>query len=762
MLFFRRNCSHPGQTPRPRLALLFLATLSELMFSQSALASNIAVASPINGTRVSSSIWVRAHNVGRAVFVRMLSAIPSTIAAQFAGAWLMLASEKARRLAVLLLTIALLMPCPRGSAQSTLVTSPISGQTSASPVSLRAHNTGCYGLKPTSFGYSIDNRTALVLSATAYDINTSDNSITAGVHTIHFKSWNNKGICPVVDTRFTVVPAAPTVTITASSASIIAGNSSTLTVAGTNATQVTVSGTDGSAYTLQGRGGTQAVKPTTTTTYTATATGAGGKASATTTITVVPAAPTVTVTATSASIVAGNSSTLTVAGTNATQVTVSGSDGSAYTLQISGGTQPVKPTTTTTYTATATGVGGKASATTTITVVPAAPTVTITATSASIVAGNSSTLTVAGTNATQVTVSGSDGSAYTLQISGGTQPIKPTTTTTYTATATGAGGKASATTTITVVPAAPTVTVTASSASIIAGNSSTLTVAGTNATQVTVSGTDGSAYTLQASGGTQAVKPTTTTTYTATATGVGGKASATTTITVVPAAVHGIPVEAISSGVLDGSSRWLWNYDPGTPGSAVGSSSYPISGLSLDNMAREFSAAYSQHGGEIYHLSFARDTTATHFIYDTNLYMVDPTQIANVEMDMNQVMADGRTVIFGTQCSSYSKTWEFTTRSSNGRDQWNASNLPCNPKTWPANTWHHVQIASHRDDNGIVTYDWVSVDGTYSDFQNATGDSASDLGWGAGSLLLNFQLDGASTGSGMMTAYMNKLIIYRW
>jgi hypothetical protein len=64
MLFFRRNFSRPGQTPRPRFALLFLATLSGLMFSQSALASNITVASPSNVTRVSSSIWVRAHNVG--------------------------------------------------------------------------------------------------------------------------------------------------------------------------------------------------------------------------------------------------------------------------------------------------------------------------------------------------------------------------------------------------------------------------------------------------------------------------------------------------------------------------------------------------------------------------------------------------------------------------------------------------------------------------------------------------------------------------
>ncbi len=78
------------------------------------------------------------------------------------------------------------------------------------------------------------------------------------------------------------------------------------------------------------------------------------------------------------------------------------------------------------------------------------PTVSISANPTTIVSGNTSTLSVTANNATQVSVAGSDGSSYSLQDTGGTQSVSPTTTTTYTATATGAGGKQSATTTVTV------------------------------------------------------------------------------------------------------------------------------------------------------------------------------------------------------------------------------------------------------------------------------------------------------------------------
>ena len=175
--------------------------------------------------------------------------------------------------------------------------------------------------------------------------------------------------------------------------------------------------------------------------------------------------------------------------------------------------------------------------------------------------------------------------------------------------------------------------------------------------------------------------------------------------------------------------------------------------------AREFYMTYSQRGGVRWHISFANDTKATHFVYDTYIYIVDPAQVANIELDMNQVMSDGRTVIFGTQCSVYSKTWEYTLVA--GGTHWHPSNVPCNPQSWAAKTWHHVQIASHRDDKGNVSYDWVNVDGVHSEFNHATGNSAEPLGWQKGTLLINFQLDGASKDSGTITAYAHNVTVLR-
>ena len=81
---------------------------------------------------------------------------------------------------------------------------------------------------------------------------------------------------------------------------------------------------------------------------------------------------------------------------------------------------------------------------------------------------------------------------------------------------------------------------------------------------------------------------------------------------------------------------------------------------------------------------------------------------------------------------------------------------------WTANTWHHFQIASHRDNSGNATYDWVGVDGKYSDFVGASGPDAASLGWAIGSQLINFQIDGSSKLSGSNTLYTDQLIVWRW
>jgi hypothetical protein len=222
-----------------------------------------------------------------------------------------------------------------------------------------------------------------------------------------------------------------------------------------------------------------------------------------------------------------------------------------------------------------------------------------------------------------------------------------------------------------------------------------------------------------------------------------------------------IPEFAISSPELETSTAWRWEHDSDTQGGSNGMSSYPIYPDGRTGLpGRQFVTWYSGNGGERYHLTFGHDTNATHFIYEANVYLVDPTQIENVEMDMNQVLADGRTVIFGTQCSAHSKSWEYTYVNPTGT-HWHASNIHCNPHDWGAKKWHKVQIAYHRDDDGNVTYDWVGFDGVYTDFQNATVASAESLRWTPGELLLNFQIDGAYK-SGVMDAYLNNLAIYRW
>ena len=97
-------------------------------------------------------------------------------------------------------------------------------------------------------------------------------------------------------------PPAPTVTLSASPATITAGNSATLTWSSLNATQLAIAPGVGSVPTQ----GSTVVSPNSTTTYTITATGGGGTATASTGVTVnaAPAVVSVAVQASSPSITA--------------------------------------------------------------------------------------------------------------------------------------------------------------------------------------------------------------------------------------------------------------------------------------------------------------------------------------------------------------------------------------------------------------------------------------------------------------------------
>jgi hypothetical protein len=224
------------------------------------------------------------------------------------------------------------------------------------------------------------------------------------------------------------------------------------------------------------------------------------------------------------------------------------------------------------------------------------------------------------------------------------------------------------------------------------------------------------------------------------------------------AASLSIPADAKSSGDLSESSHWIWSHDAKTPGSAVASSHYPISSPSLDGHAREFSMSYSDKGGERFSLTFGHDSEVTHFVYDTYVYVNDASELANLEMDVNQVVSNGRTVIFAFQCSGNSGRWEYSTIEDNS-PHWHTTGLACNPRNWKSKVWHHIQIASHREGDN-VTYDGVSFDGDYKTI-NKGGAGSLDLHWGAGDLNLNFQLDGADS-RGEVVMYQDKLTIRYW
>ncbi len=216
-----------------------------------------------------------------------------------------------------------------------------------------------------------------------------------------------------------------------------------------------------------------------------------------------------------------------------------------------------------------------------------------------------------------------------------------------------------------------------------------------------------------------------------------------------------------SSGYLDQSGAWQWEHDNGTPGSSTGQLIFGVANPSVDGSATEFVVPYSHYGGERFHLVFGNDTAATYFVYDTYVYLVNPTQVQNLELDVDQVTANGETIIFGTQCSSISGTWEYT-YASNGQAHWTPSNVPCNPQNWAPNKWHHIQIQSHRVGD-VVTYDWVKFDNAKErSFKRATVPSGLYLGWTPpGVLLINFQVDGADSNSGTIQGYFDKLQIWR-
>ncbi len=348
-------------------------------------------------------------------------------------------------------------------------------------------------------------------------------------------------------------PSSPSVSLSASPTSIVAGGSSTLSWSSSNVSSCTASG--GWSGT-KATSGTQSVSPTANTTYTITCTGSNGSTNRSVNVAVTSgtAAPTVTISANPTSISSSGSSTLTWSSTNATTCTASG--GWSGTKSTSG-TQSVSLSATTTYTLACTGAGGSANQSVSVNVGTGNPP------SKNFVIGD----TVRTTSSLNIR-SSATGSVLGVQPLGSLGTVVSNAV--YNVNAAGYWWNVDFNsgvdgwgyenflekTTPTPPPTPqPTVSITATPSSISSGSSSTLTWSSTNATSCTASG--GWSGSKQTSG-TQSVSPTATTNYTITCTGAGGTVAQSVTVTVAPTLPQPtVLLTASPSSIISGGSSTL-------------------------------------------------------------------------------------------------------------------------------------------------------------------------------------------------------------
>jgi hypothetical protein len=224
-----------------------------------------------------------------------------------------------------------------------------------------------------------------------------------------------------------------------------------------------------------------------------------------------------------------------------------------------------------------------------------------------------------------------------------------------------------------------------------------------------------------------------------------------------------VPGQAKVAKDIHKLKTWQAAYDTGTGNGVSTGTTSLVSSPSISGQARKFMISYRNSAGERYYVSFGADTSPKNFLYDGWVYLASPSSdIANLEFDMNQVIWNGDTVIYGVQCDGYTNTWDYTANlgsPQNPYDRWLHSSAYCNPREWSTNTWHHVQMSYSRDSVGNVTYQSVWLDGVEEDIY-ATVPSAFALGWGP-VLLTNLQVDGLG-GYGSATVYLDNLTVYRW
>jgi uncharacterized protein YkwD len=347
-------------------------------------------------------------------------------------------------------------------------------------------------------------------------------------------------------------------------------------------------------------------------------------------------APTIaSFTATPATIVAGQSTTLSWTVSGASTVSIDNGIGDVSSVT----SKSVLPTSTTMYTLTATNSAGTAVAHATVTVTPptAAPTITsFTATPATIAPGQFSTLAWSVSGATNITVDHGVGDVSSVT----STAVSPAVSTLYTLYASNGAGTVFARVTVWIGSPGPVPTITSFTAmpsSIASGQSSTLSWNVSGATSITVDQGIGDVSNITS----KSVLPTTTTMYTLTATNSAGTAVAHVTVTVTPP-VTGAPTiaffTATPSSIAPGQSSTLaWSVSGATTitlDHGIGD----VSGLTSKVVSPAVSTLYTLAATNSAGTTFARitvwildnSTPPTITYFGASQYTIKPGELSNL------------------------------------------------------------------------------------------------------------------------------------
>lgn len=222
-----------------------------------------------------------------------------------------------------------------------------------------------------------------------------------------------------------------------------------------------------------------------------------------------------------------------------------------------------------------------------------------------------------------------------------------------------------------------------------------------------------------------------------------------------PAIVEPVIPTAATKVSLDANTTWKAVWDTSTPKTATGTTTATAGG-------RQFTVNYTNRAGVRFscHAAASGGQGARNVVYETTCTF-NWSQISRFELDTNIVADAKRVFMLCLQQQSGSPTgsgmWDLTF---NGH--WVGSNVRAPLSQWADGSTHTIRTHASVDDNGVVTYIGVSVDGVYSPFKgNNVGPGIMGSSWSpVGLIVPNFQFEGSgAAGTITGTASIN---LYWW